>query len=88
MENKVISLNFSLPCGEKLIPTKPTLNLKEIIYGKRFQFIDDKNRVREVMVLDGEYMLVKTLGCTEDLPYYKCHYSYLKKNETTIEDLK
>lgn len=88
MENKIISLNLSSLCGEKLNPITPSLNLKEIVYGKRFQFKDDRNRVREVRALDGEYILVETLGCVEDLPYYKCHYSHLKKNETEIENLK
>ncbi len=75
-------------CGEYLTPIIPTLKLKDITVGQRLQFHNDKNRVREILEMDREYILVKTLGCTEDLPYYKCHYSYLKINETQIKELK
>jgi hypothetical protein len=85
--NYILNLNIK-NCGEYLEPIIPTLDLKDIIVGKRFQFTGDVNRVREVMVIDGEYVLVKCLGCTEDLPFHKCHYSYLKVNETSIEELK
>ena len=66
----------------------PTLNLEDIIIGKRYQFHGDINRVREVIGIDNEYITIRTLGCTEDTEYYTIHYSHLKINETGLEELK
>ncbi len=74
--------------GEYLKPIEPTLKLEDIIIGKRLQFHGDMNRVRKIIGIDGEFVFIETLGCSEDLSYYKCHYSYLKTNETQLEKLK
>ncbi len=85
--NHILNLTIK-NCGEYIVPITPSLPFDEIVVRKRFQFTGDLNRVREILAVHEEYVLVKTLGCSEDLPYYKCHYSYLKANETTIEELK
>lgn len=90
MEDNVINYTKA-NCGELL--TKKELSDKSILLdniqiGNRYQFYDDRNRVREVLEIDEEYILIQTLGCTEDLPYYKCHYTHLKINETQVEELK
>ncbi len=75
-------------CGENYAEITPAINLKDIVVGKRFQFDGDINRVREVIEIEEKIVLVKTVGCTEDFPYYKIHYSQLKINETQIEEYK
>lgn len=88
--NKIILYSIQ-NCGELLDIKKineKTISINNIEVGNRFQFDDDRNRVREILAIDGEYLLVKTIGCADDLPFYKCHYSQLKKNETQIEEYK
>ena len=65
-----------------------TIQIEDIKIGKRYQFNGDINRVREVIDIYEEFITIQTLGCTEDTEYYTVHYSQLKINETSLEELK
>ncbi len=86
-ENRVLAMRFT-HCGEFLNPVDPSIEIKEVKPGRKFQFAGDRNRVREVVDVDGEFVLVKTLGDSSDLEFYKVHYSWLKKNETGLKYLR
>ncbi len=86
-ENRVLALQVP-GCGELLTPVLPKIKITKIKKGCRFQFAGDRNRVREVVDVDGEFVLVKTLGDSSDLEFYKVHYSWLKKNETGLKYLR
>ena len=77
-----------LEIAYKLEEITPSLNLEYIQVGKRYQFHGDINRVREVLSKEDEYILIRTIGCTEDTELYSIHYSQLKINETGLDELK
>lgn len=89
-----LSFNVSNYINEKydiplmLTSTQPKFELADISIGKNFQFAGDRNRVRKVLYIDGENVLVRTCGCSADNLYYFVHYSWLMENKTILEYLK
>jgi hypothetical protein len=63
------------------------VELSDITIGKNFQFAGDRNRVRKVLYIDGENVLVKTCGCLSDKEYYFVHYSWLQENQSRLSYL-
>lgn len=81
MNNRILDFYLLNNCGELLTPkpiTEKSIKIEDVIIGGIFQFEDDINRVREVIDVDGEFVLIQTFKCLEDYQYYKCHYTHLK----------
>ena len=87
MKNRILDFYLLSYCGELLTPkpiTEKSIKLEDVLIGKMFQFEGDMTRIREVLDVDGEFVLIQTFRCSEDLPLYKCHYTHLKINESGL----
>lgn len=64
-----------LNCPIKRIP------LEEIKIGNVYQFAGDRYRTREVLDIEGEFLLIRTWGDASDHMHYKIHYCNLFPNK-------
>lgn len=83
--NRVLSFS-DLRLGRLLEKVEPKLELASITIGKNYQFAGDRSTVRQVIDVDGEYVLVKTNGNLLEPAYYAVHYSWLHPNDSPVWD--
>lgn len=65
----------------------PKLKLNQIILGENYQFSSDRYTVRKVLEINKEIIKVKTLGESWHEGIVRCHYSWLRENNSQLEYL-
>lgn len=85
--NRLFDFKANARISRMLEPTKPEVDLADVKVGKNFQFSGDKYGVRHVVDVEGEFILIQTLGhSNESGDYYITHYSHLRKNQSPVWD--
>ncbi len=83
--NKV--LDFQDPNLVRMLENiTPKVELSQVEPGRSFQFAGDRCCVRQVIAVDGEFVLVRTCGNTDEALHYAVHYSWLRPNKSPIWD--
>lgn len=86
VKNRVLDFQ-DISLGRMLDIVTPKVKLEDIKIGKNFQFTGDRYGVRHVRDVDGEFVLVQTLGhSNESARFYVVHYSHLRPNESPVWD--
>jgi len=81
--NRVLDFKSEHRVAMMLDKLEPKIKLSDVKINKVFQFAGDRDRVRKVIDVDGEYVRVRTYGDTNEPRFYLVHYTQLRPNKSS-----